>query len=138
MVVQFVLCLFYVFLLYYHKKFIIESVSILFFCVFFFVKEGKRTVEVMEMKRFSVMVKGHVQGVGFRSFVETEASHYKVTGNVRNEDNGNVAIEVQGKETELYSFIETIKQGNRFSTVEELSSTEMDTEANEQHFRTVY
>ncbi|MFS0786896.1 acylphosphatase [Shouchella sp. 1P09AA] len=90
------------------------------------------------MKRFSVMVKGHVQGVGFRSFVETEASHYNVTGNVRNEDNGQVAIQVQGKETELHSFLETIKQGNRFSSVEELSYTEIDTERNEQDFRTVY
>ena len=44
------------------------------------------------MIRYYIVVKGRVQGVGFRFFTINIASKYNLTGSVRNMDNGMVEI----------------------------------------------
>ena len=48
------------------------------------------------MIRKHVIVRGRVQGVGFRYITSSIASKYHVTGWVRNEYDGSVEIEVPG------------------------------------------
>ena len=64
------------------------------------------------MIRYYIVVKGRVQGVGFRFFTINIASKYNLTGSVRNMDNGMVEIEVQGEKNTIDNFISEIKKGN--------------------------
>ncbi|MBR4162509.1 MAG: acylphosphatase, partial [Solobacterium sp.] len=48
------------------------------------------------MKRYHVIVQGQVQGVGFRGFVMLQAQRRKLTGSVKNMENGMVEMFVQG------------------------------------------
>ena len=55
------------------------------------------------MERRSLIVRGTVQGVGFRPFVYRLAQRFRVSGNVRNES-GVVRIEVEGRHRALDRF----------------------------------
>jgi acylphosphatase len=90
------------------------------------------------MKRFEIEVVGRVQGVGFRSFVEQESLNWDVTGTVKNMDNGNVLIYVQGEESQIHSFLSNIKKGNQFSKVEDVATKEKTVISDELRFRTIY
>lgn len=69
------------------------------------------------MVRYSIIVDGRVQGVGFRYFTQIAASTFNLTGWCENLLNGKVQIEVQGTEQAVHSFIANIKQGNTFCRV---------------------
>ncbi len=58
--------------------------------------------------RMRIEVNGIVQGVGFRPFVYRLAHKYNLSGWVQN-TSGNVAIEVQGKQADLDSFITSLQ-----------------------------
>jgi hydrogenase maturation protein HypF len=60
------------------------------------------------MKRYLIEVRGLVEGVGFRPFVYRTAIKYGLKGYVKNDSTG-VFIEVEGKEKELNSFIQSLK-----------------------------
>ena len=55
---------------------------------------------------------GRVQGVGFRYRAEKSASLYDIYGWIKNNDNGSVEMEVQGKEENIDKMIDLIKKGN--------------------------
>lgn len=71
--------------------------------------------------RYSGVAAGRVQGVGFRYFVKGYADRYGLTGWVKNQYDGTVIMEVQGTESRLSIFAETIREGNRFIRVNNLS-----------------
>ncbi|MDD4874166.1 MAG: carbamoyltransferase HypF [Dehalococcoidales bacterium] len=58
--------------------------------------------------RMRIEVSGVVQGVGFRPFVYRLAYKYNLNGWVRN-TSGNVAIEIEGQQTDLNRFIDSLK-----------------------------
>jgi acylphosphatase len=58
----------------------------------------------MAVIHYSIRVKGLVQGVGFRYATLREAGRRGVTGTVRNEDDGGVAIEAEGERAALNQF----------------------------------
>ncbi len=60
------------------------------------------------MLRLGVTFSGRVQGVGFRATARSIASGYAVSGWVRNEPDGTVAMQVQGKESEVHAFLEAL------------------------------
>ena len=62
-----------------------------------------------ELVRARVMVRGIVQGVGFRPFVYRLAKKYHLNGWVRN-TSGNVTIEVEGQEEDLSQFLTSLRQ----------------------------
>lgn len=66
------------------------------------------------MKRFLIILKGRVQGVGCRYFVCNIAAKYKLTGYVRNLENGDVEIKVQGESEQLDKFLAEVIKGDRF------------------------
>jgi acylphosphatase len=72
------------------------------------------------MPRYNITVKGRVQGVGFRYFVQSISINMNLSGWVKNLDNGNVEFEVENDEEFLDLFLQKLKKGNGFSRIEDL------------------
>lgn len=60
------------------------------------------------MQRRIVTYSGRVQGVGFRATASVTAGRYDVTGWVRNEPDGTVRLEVQGRTEEVEAMLRTL------------------------------
>ena len=65
-----------------------------------------------------LIVKGRVQGVGFRAFVEDEAILLALDGWVRNRRDGTVEALVAGPAEEVELLIESVRQGPSASRVD--------------------
>lgn len=57
------------------------------------------------------VVRGRVQGVFFRAFVESHARELGVTGYVRNVRDGSVEVVAEGEQSDLERLITFLKQG---------------------------
>jgi len=68
---------------------------------------------------FTGIVKGRVQGVGFRYFVKNEAKALGLIGWVRNLPDGTVEVWAQGPFSILEQFMQRLKTGPVGSHVEE-------------------
>ncbi len=64
------------------------------------------------------LVKGRVQGVGFRWFVHREAAELGLRGKVRNTDAGHVEIVAAGDVEALNELRQALNQGSRGSRVD--------------------
>ncbi len=64
-----------------------------------------------ETIRAHLIFKGYVQGVGFRYRAYHTATMYGLTGWVKNEWDGSVTVEVQGKRDAIDMFIEKVREG---------------------------
>jgi acylphosphatase len=64
------------------------------------------------------LVKGRVQGVGFRWFVHREAAALHLRGWVRNTEDGHVEVVAAGEPQELAQLTEAMHQGSRGSRVD--------------------
>jgi len=64
-----------------------------------------------------LIVKGLVQGVGYRWFVSKSASSYNLNGWVKNLPDSTVEIQVFGDKGALNSFIKDLARGPSFSKV---------------------
>lgn len=69
---------------------------------------------------------GRVQGVGFRFFVYQTSCAFGLTGFAHNLYDGSVEIELQGEKDKVNRAVETIKNGNRFIDVEDMTVTPCD------------
>ncbi len=75
------------------------------------------------MKRLQAVVMGRVQGVGFREFVRQEAASRRLTGYVRNSDDGrSVELVAEGDEAALDALLELLRRGPRFAHVDHVES----------------
>ena len=74
--------------------------------------------ESVQAKRF--VVRGRVQGVGFRWFVEREAHLLGVAGWVRNNPDGSVEVVAQGSLAQLAGLHGRLREGPRASRVDEV------------------
>lgn len=63
------------------------------------------------------LVRGRVQGVGYRYFAQTWAADIGVTGWVRNRDDGNVEVYAAGTPAQLDELAGRLRQGPRFADV---------------------
>ena len=61
------------------------------------------------MKRATLFVSGHVQGVGFRYRTTEIARSFVVSGTVENLDDGRVKIVVEGERDEIQRFVDEIQ-----------------------------
>lgn len=86
------------------------------------------------MVRYYIICEGRVQGVGFRYFCQMNATELDLTGYAHNLDNGMVEIEVQGDDNKVDSFIRTIKKGNFFIRVDNISQKKIDLNLTEKKF----
>ncbi len=64
------------------------------------------------------LVRGRVQGVGFRWFVEREAHLLQVAGWVRNNSDGTVEVLAQGTREQLAGLHSRLREGPRASRVD--------------------
>lgn len=77
------------------------------------------------MKRYSITVKGLVQGVGFRYFTLKKAIEHGLKGYVKNLADENVEIEVEGENGIIIDFMKALKVGPRSSRVSDLVINEL-------------
>jgi acylphosphatase len=70
------------------------------------------------------LVRGRVQGVGFRFFVERVARELGVRGYVRNCADGSVEVYALGEEQELSLLRKELERGSRASRVEQVEERE--------------
>ena len=68
--------------------------------------------------RWAVLVRGRVQGVGFRWFVRELAARLGVRGWVRNLPNGAVELEAQAETGRLKEFVSELSSGHPYARVE--------------------
>ena len=61
---------------------------------------------------------GRVQGVGFRMYVQQQASELGVTGWIRNMEDGTVDMELQGTQEQIDKLEQFIRAGNYFIKVQ--------------------
>ena len=71
-------------------------------------------------ERLSAVVKGHVQGVGFRHFTRAKARELGLTGWVRNEPGGDVRLEAEGARQALEALLEALQRGPSAAHVSEM------------------
>jgi acylphosphatase len=68
------------------------------------------------------LVKGRVQGVGFRWFVQREAAELGLRGWVRNTDDGHVEVLAAGTPDQLEALTQALGRGTRGSRVDNIES----------------
>ncbi len=71
-----------------------------------------------EVIRLHAVVKGRVQGVGFRAFTQWNASALDLTGWTRNRWDGTVEVLAEGSQENLNSFLSALKRGPRVGTTQ--------------------
>ncbi|MDQ2835394.1 MAG: acylphosphatase [Acidobacteriota bacterium] len=71
------------------------------------------------------LVKGRVQGVGFRWFVHYEAAELGLRGWVRNTEQGDVEIVAAGDPDELAELKDALRKGSRGSRVDAVLEDEL-------------
>lgn len=69
------------------------------------------------MRAIRIIVKGHVQGVGFRYYCYRTAKEFGISGYAKNLYNGDVEILAQGVEGVLKDYIKCMKIGPSASRV---------------------
>ena len=75
-----------------------------------------------EARRF--IVRGRVQGVGFRWFVEREAHMLGISGWVRNNPDGSVEVLAMGSRDQLSGLRSRLREGPRAARVDEVEELE--------------
>ena len=90
------------------------------------------------MIRYSIIVDGRVQGVGFRYFTQITAHTLNLTGWCENLMNGKVKIQIQGLEKDIHSFIATIKSGNNFCQVDDINLISIPLVTDEKNYKVKY
>ena len=87
------------------------------------------------MVKAKIIVKGLVQGVGYRYYCYKKANEYDLTGYAKNLPNGDVEVEVEGDQYLIMSFIKELKIGPSNSSVTALDHVFMDYEDEFDDFR---
>jgi acylphosphatase len=72
------------------------------------------------------LIKGRVQGVGFRWFVHREAAALDLHGWVRNTESGHVEVVAAGEEADLKQLRALLSKGSRGSRVDAIEQRDLD------------
>jgi acylphosphatase len=91
------------------------------------------TEKASQARRF--VVRGRVQGVGFRWFVEREAHVLGVSGWVRNNADGSVEVLAQGTRDQLLGLRSRLRQGPRAARVDDVEESDVGPVAGLSSFR---
>ncbi|KAF2720081.1 Acylphosphatase, partial [Polychaeton citri CBS 116435] len=95
---------------------------------------SQESTDIMS-SRISYKVEGIVQGVNFRSWTADKANNLRLTGYVRNADDGSVVGEAQGDKSSLDKFVQNLHIGPSASKVSKVDKEEIDTKDGENGFR---
>lgn len=77
-----------------------------------------------EIKHYSIRVAGRVQGVFFRASTADKAKALGLNGFVRNESDGSVYIEAEGREMDVQQLIQWAQSGPPRASVDSCQVTE--------------
>ncbi len=66
------------------------------------------------------LIRGGVQGVGYRFFAQRAAAKHQVVGYVRNEADGSVEVLAEGPTSNMEAFKNELAAGPQWATVEQL------------------
>ncbi|MBC2853016.1 acylphosphatase [Cetobacterium sp. 2G large] len=78
------------------------------------------------MKTYHFLIKGEVQGVGYRITAYLNATRLGITGSVKNLPNDNVEVFAQGDEKIIDNFKKYLKIGSSMSRVSEIDEDILD------------
>lgn len=78
------------------------------------------------MRSLRVIVRGRVQGVGYRWFARETASAHGVSGWVRNRRDGTVEAELHGDDAAVSTVLAALRAGTAHSRVDEVAVTGLD------------
>jgi len=87
-----------------------------------------------DSKRYSMIVMGRVQGVGYRFFAKETADRYGISGWVRNCFIGDVELEAQGQQELLQQFLKELKKGPPMGNVNDIHTKEIEVVKEEKQF----
>ncbi len=73
------------------------------------------------MEKVKIIVKGKVQGVGFRYYVLEKANELELTGYTKNLPDGSVETVAEGDPLSISKFIEIVKKGPQSAMVTEIA-----------------
>lgn len=73
---------------------------------------------------YKIVVRGKVQGVGYRFNAQAQAHKFDLTGFVKNMHDGSVLIQAEGEEENINKFVEWCYVGPRWSDVTEVHAEE--------------
>lgn len=85
-------------------------------------------------RRYYVVFEGRVQNVGFRWTVQQIAQSLGCTGWIRNLDNGNVDMQIQG-DIDIHSFIQRVQKNYRWIRIDDYSIMEIAVDERERRFQ---
>ena len=71
-----------------------------------------------QQTRLRAIVRGYVQGVGYRYFARREAQARGLTGYVRNLADGSVEVVAEGARSQLEAFLQALERGPSEAEVE--------------------
>ena len=92
----------------------------------------------MPQQRWAIVVRGRVQGVGFRYFTRSCARKNGLVGWVKNMPDSSVGIEVQGAMKDLDVFKKAVGDGPVLARVDAIHSEEIPAVENETTFKIVF
>ena len=72
------------------------------------------------------MVRGDVQGVGFRWWTAREAARLGVRGWVANRDDGTVEVHAEGDAAAVDALVTALREGSRWARVARVAVTDAD------------
>ena len=76
-------------------------------------------------KSKKIIIKGLVQGIGFRSFIHYYALKYDISGYAKNCPDGCVEVVGKGKDSNLDKFIEHISKGPPGAKITEINISDL-------------
>jgi acylphosphatase len=80
-------------------------------------------VDLNRKSRLTVVVRGWVQGVGYRDYASRVASRLGLKGWVRNSSDGSVEIAAEGRKEDLQRFLDDLRQGPPAAEVERVDAS---------------
>ncbi len=90
------------------------------------------------MKTLHIIVKGKVQGVGFRAKVEHYARKYQINGTVKNLSNGTVEIYAQAESDLLSEFTKAVQNNSGLIKVEHFMVEECEVQKKYKGFEIIF
>lgn len=76
----------------------------------------------INMERLHAVIRGDVQGVGFRYFLQRTAHQLGLRGWVRNNDDGTVEVVAEGRRPELERLKQAAEHGPRMARVDRVDA----------------
>ena len=81
------------------------------------------------------LIRGGVQGVGYRFFAQRAAAKHQVVGYVRNEPDGSVEVLAEGPASNVEAFKHELVAGPQWSSVEQVEEINLDPSGTYKSFR---